>query len=560
MNYYKFFLNVLLCLSFLTFSCSKKSDYQEVNTGSAILKINVNVIDFENGDVVSNSRAKNLAKAKESNIIIDTTIALNSKFLLSAELSNDVSHVSKSSTKILNSNGSYAISSALPIDIWYKVIVYKASNGEYVAERKYQHKKESNTAELKLTKGVEYTFIAYSLNTNNESDLDVLGVSFAGTTLSTHKIRVSDDKDLLVHRENLRMSDEEDNYLNILFKRKFNQITVSIDGSDTGYNISEIIANLVTALGIVELDQYGVVTRIANNKSTPLVFSGIGTPIVTANPVVVNAASGEGLLSITKLTIGDLTSGSAAAPLKPFASVALIAGNKYNIRLKITPTDEYIDDYQGRKAVRVNGKIWMRHNLGVDNNVVPDVIGSSIHGDYFQWGRNISFANGVSNLAEGSIPPNFMTSTNNVPNAWNLGTEASPIRNNSNDPCPAGYRIPTTAELNNLVSNTTSTYISTGVASPTNYSGYAVLKSKRKSSIILTFPAQGYYATPDSPPYSIRRVTNRGVGIYALSSRFFGSNQYDLLSINITGAGVVSRLDEIANTVIGHPVRCIANQ
>jgi uncharacterized protein (TIGR02145 family) len=36
---------------------------------------------------------------------------------------------------------------------------------------------------------------------------------------------------------------------------------------------------------------------------------------------------------------------------------------------------------------------------------------------------------------------------------WNTGTETSPVKNNANDPCPEGWRVPTYRELDGLCGN-----------------------------------------------------------------------------------------------------------
>ena len=43
----------------------------------------------------------------------------------------------------------------------------------------------------------------------------------------------------------------------------------------------------------------------------------------------------------------------------------------YNLKFTLSPADVYLDNYNGQKAARINGKVWMLYNLG-DNRTDPN--------------------------------------------------------------------------------------------------------------------------------------------------------------------------------------------
>jgi len=53
-------------------------------------------------------------------------------------------------------------------------------------------------------------------------------------------------------------------------------------------------------------------------------------------------------------------------------------------------------------------------------------------------------------ITTSSFPPSLDWRSPQIDNLWNSGTESSPIKT-ANDPCPAGWRIPTSEELQSLV-------------------------------------------------------------------------------------------------------------
>jgi len=102
------------------------------------------------------------------------------------------------------------------------------------------------------------------------------------------------------------------------------------------------------------------------------------------------------------------------------------------------------------------GRTWMDRNLGA-SQVATSSSDAAAYGDLYQWGR---FADGhqcrnsdtTSVLSSVSRPPHgkFIISQND-PYSWrtSLNNNAWQGVNGVNNPCPAGYRLPTSAEFQN---------------------------------------------------------------------------------------------------------------
>jgi uncharacterized protein (TIGR02145 family) len=150
---------------------------------------------------------------------------------------------------------------------------------------------------------------------------------------------------------------------------------------------------------------------------------------------------------------------------------------------------DYIDEYgvnHGR-GVEIDGVIWAPVNCGYHATDFK-------YGKLYQWGRKYGqgyngklydkdenligeysdaiipefiYGNGKISITEGQSEKNanvFFRGGNmdwdwvypHDGSLWNKGTDDSPQKNNGNDPCPKGWRVPTYAEYNAVITNKSS--------------------------------------------------------------------------------------------------------
>ncbi|RNA61549.1 hypothetical protein D1631_06195 [Chryseobacterium nematophagum] len=199
-----------------------------------------------------------------------------------------------------------------------------------------------------------------------------------------------------------------------------------------------------------------------------------------------------------------------------------------------------------------SSQAWYRFNMGANATLDVDVPSQDIVGGYYQWGRRAHVADAY-NL--GAIS-GWNTSDSIPDNSWNLGTEGSPIKDELNDPCPTGYRVPTATEFQTLLSNNVESRIGTwssGVDDFTNFSA-AVVFTCPSTGKKITFPAAGYRATHEHPGIEGRVVGLGSAAMYFTSSPF---NAYAYSLFQPTGS-TSSNIFHALFRSNASPIRCIS--
>ena len=128
-------------------------------------------------------------------------------------------------------------------------------------------------------------------------------------------------------------------------------------------------------------------------------------------------------------------------------------------------------------------KNFMCQNLGADMTADPFTPSAAIHGAKYQWGAKTGEAGRYYSQADDQANTGVIAGWNTIGLPDNTWLDASKT---VNDPCPAGYRVPTKLQWDGVVANNTKTFIGTFVNSSTNY-GSAV---KLGNGLLL--PAAGF--------------------------------------------------------------------
>ncbi|WP_260140462.1 fibrobacter succinogenes major paralogous domain-containing protein [Elizabethkingia anophelis] len=517
------------------FSCrSNDSDNKVTAGGTANVSINLQGEAFDDTADLGGQASLTQGVSVSTSAVQRKEIPFNNDFTLVAELSPVGSSSGKQAQAALGGNLLAATGpTPLGTGIRYKVVVFR-STGEYVTERNYARGQESSTADLNLDGGSNYTFIVYSVK--SQTDLpDVTYTNTSNKTLATASISgLANTVDFMYYRKDMQVSGNQTNYLDVILRHRLSQITTTIDASATGYNITAVTANIDSHYPSYNVPlSTGTPAQTGTAGTAAVTFPTLGTQIVVANPLMLNGNTTTGKFTLSAITIGPLTQTVSSAAL---TGLKITPGIMYNLKFTLSPADVYLDNYNGQKAARINGKVWMLYNLG-DNRTDPNT-GPFDQSNFYQFGRSAVVATGSTQTAEIS----GWNTTIAADNAWNSGTEAAPVKT-GNDPCPQNYRIPTRTELQSLLDGTTKTEIGTFNDSPTNFSAAKVYTSNRNSSVKLTFPAIG----ARNP--AAGRVNNRGI-----SPHVWTSTASDASNAYANGRNTI--VIHPKNT--GNPIRCIA--
>ena len=322
-------------------------------------------------------------------------------------------------------------------------------------------------------------------------------------------------------------------------------------GDDSGEGFVEIVILDRASLTMAPGTSYTFESEIdpVDVTAPTLTWSSSNSTVATVDQSGKVTAVADGTATITALALG----GANATCSVTVKSATAVADRKY-----------LVGDADYGYGIVIGDVVWAPVNCGYEP-ATADYKGYP-YGKLYQWGRkygqgynsnDATYPSGEK-LVAGPVMPSVGKSDENAdvfftvsespydwckaPNdaLWNSGTEDEPVRTET-DPCPAGWRVPTYKELENLNKNSSWTTNDAGHEGRYFSGEYTFIDGAPK----VFFPAAGRRNNDDGRAY------DRGDIVYYWSSRpcsyhayslFFYSGGTDMLNY--------SRAD-------GYSVRCV---
>ncbi len=279
----------------------------------------------------------------------------------------------------------------------------------------------------------------------------------------------------------------------------------------TIYNTTTSCINFYT--GTSWFEEYGSSVYSTTSGGTAIVSTYACSTAIAGSLIVGSAVSGVTQTITATVTTAGTYAITATANCVTFSGSGTVAVGAQNIVLTATGTptavgdftyllsttpncsfDRTVRDFQPGELFVAPGatKVFALHNLGANTTLDPNVPVQAIHGNYYQWGR----AGAVANASTGSGAIGGWNTTNAANGSWSDNTKTG------NDPCPAGFRIPTKAQWDGVRTYNTVSRTGTFTLGDTNF-GSAIHYGPNATTKTLTLPAAGFRGSTDGTFYSL---------------------------------------------------------
>jgi uncharacterized protein (TIGR02145 family) len=178
-------------------------------------------------------------------------------------------------------------------------------------------------------------------------------------------------------------------------------------------------------------------------------------------------------------------------------------------------------------------KTFMCHNLGADETLDPFTPAKGLNGNYYQWGRKPV----VATVATGPATISGWNTSSASNSAWSDGSKTN------NDPCPAGYRVPTRAQWQGVTNTSlnSQTWVGTWTNNAANFGSG------------INYGPGLYLSAAGARGYADGLLNMRGMIGYYWSSSYNINNESHILYMT----GTKAQIGSVRGTN-GLSVRCIA--
>ncbi|MDE5471246.1 hypothetical protein [Elizabethkingia meningoseptica] len=421
---------MLTAVSFWMISCrGADTPIQEGNQNSYNVKINMlGIIDAEQAPAKSASANKtaisaqdiqnSIIKIDENNYVTASLIPQNAGLKNRTQASLNPTAITPGTPTLLNNQ------------VKYKVVVYD-SNGAWKAEKEFSYTQNDSDGFM-LDGDQSYTFVAYSVNSTSSTDTPAVT---NGGTLATATL-ANVNKDLMFFKKNMTVTGNGPNYLDVVLKHQFSQITTILDARQVGTITSIVSPTISPAKSSANLS--------FNNDTTPLSYNSdilggavisFPTPnsqYVSSNPTrIISPTNASGVLNISSVTIDGVSK-----PVPPMNNIKIDPGVKYDVRLRFGPCRTDLNPTPFNISGGATQDITMpAADYGfvfdiyqVDNSFNMNINGTQLAANEIQFQKNVSGYPQNVQFEDGTT-----YESNGIPGIWTFngnagvgGTPASP--------------------------------------------------------------------------------------------------------------------------------------
>ncbi|AQX12716.1 hypothetical protein BAX94_01245 [Elizabethkingia meningoseptica] len=554
------FKNIYFGILIVFLNSCRSSDTENTLIMNGASAVTFNLLGSEYGNSGDLSTQASIGKVNILNKQSHTVLVSPSN-VITAELSPFVNDSKISTNASLGLSPVAAVSgNPLTSGVKFRVIAYRKSNGNYHTHKDYTVGQP--VTPMMLDNGSPYDIVVYSFGTNS------LPTITSGEQLDISNAQVDYDntnRDFMYQKIPYTPVSTVSNTLNIILRHKLAQITtiVNVIGDGTIKSINSASLGTHSTSGKFSLFDGNLSGRSAGVVSTdPINFPSSGFPgkTQTADPVFLNSntngTNGGSFNADVNIVEGSTNTQGITKKINLNNIFKITPENKSNLTINLRTCSAYT----GPSSIPGNLKLFMCYNLGANTSLDPFTPAAGIHGAKYQWGANTGETGYYASQSDDQ--------TNSVITGWVISNEkdnsywSDGVSKGTNDPCPAGYRVPTQLQWQNVIRWNTLERIGTWATMGVKYDTVLYLKNNNQRTLML--PAAGYITDgSQSGGVSGAIAAKDEVGYYWSSSTSYDSvnGKYlgFYLSFNETQPTQATYLTSTSryDKNIGASVRCI---